>query len=202
MKQGIFNSVQEVIGSSKLFHNQQGRRLLGFNATPLPGCLAPPSFARVWQPKGERASEGFCENQEDVWGTLSTEDRKTNTHNCERTPNPEFNTPVAERSSTYMSASSSRLLVSAEKEVPKLRSSSSLILNGNHSAAVACFNWFDGLTKQELAKLNYVKFFNIWSVYCCVLIPVQGKVFRAHSPTCPCLVLSVSSCPPSPQILS
>lgn len=37
MKQGIFNSVQEVIGSSKLFHNQQGRRLLGFNATPLPG---------------------------------------------------------------------------------------------------------------------------------------------------------------------
>lgn len=36
MKQGIFNSVQEVIGSSKLFHNQQGRRLLGFNATPCP----------------------------------------------------------------------------------------------------------------------------------------------------------------------
>lgn len=158
----------------------------------------------VWQPKGERASKGFCENQEDVLGTLGIEDRKTNSHsNCERTPSPEFNIPVAQCSSTYMSASSSRLLVSAEKEVPKLRSSSSLILNGNHSAAVVCFNRFDRLRKQELAKLNYIKFFSICSVYCCVLIPSPGKGLQSsHAPTCPCLVLSVSSCPPSPQILS
>lgn len=139
MKQGLFNSVQEVIRSSKLFHNQQGRRLLGFNATPCPADWHLPALPESGSQKVKEQVKVSVRTRRMFWEHSVLRIGKQ-TPTTVRGPNPEFNTPVAERSSTYMSASSSRLLVSAEKEVPKLRSSSSLILNGNHSAAVACFN--------------------------------------------------------------
>lgn len=105
-----------------------------FNATTLAGWLAPPVFDH------EKAKSGSQEVKEQVkvsvrtrkmfWDYPESKRGKKRLLRGHRTPNLIPQTP---QSTTHMSASSSRLLVSAEKEVPKFRSSSSLILNGSHN---------------------------------------------------------------------
>lgn len=116
---------------SKVFNSQQGRLPLGFRAK-LAGwhllALSMKKPSQLHKVGSERARETFSENWEDLLGLLRIHNIKK--RNGEGPPSL---IQQQRHSTTHMSASSSRLLVSAEKEVPKFRSSSSLILSGNHN---------------------------------------------------------------------